>query len=148
MGAMGGSSSGEIDAPLQAVWAIVADVESWPQWQRMLSTVAVEERDADGRPSLCEVVFDAGVQTIRTTQSVRYEPPHALSFAQRRGNLKRLRGGWRLQDAGEGRTRATYELEIEPGGLLGRLVSGSVEERLREVLVTRLPGELRARAES
>jgi ribosome-associated toxin RatA of RatAB toxin-antitoxin module len=145
---MGGSASSEIEAPPDAVWAIVADVERWPEWQRTLTTVAVEERDADGRPSLCEVVFDAKVQTIRTVQRVRYEAPRELTFAQERGNLKRLRGAWRLEDAGEGRTRATYELEVEPGGFLGALISGSVQERLRELLVTRLPGELRARAEA
>jgi ribosome-associated toxin RatA of RatAB toxin-antitoxin module len=146
--ALGGTASTEIDAPLDRVWSIVADVESWPQWQNTLRAVDVEERDAEGRPSLCEVIFDAGVQTIRTLQRVRYEPPQSVSFTQESGSLKSLHGSWRLEGLGDDRTRATYELDVEPGGFLSMLVRGAVEERLREVLVARLPGELKARAET
>jgi ribosome-associated toxin RatA of RatAB toxin-antitoxin module len=145
---LSGTASADIDAPLDRVWAIVSDVEAWPQWQATLSAVDVEERDAEGRPSLCEVIFDAKVQTIRTVERVRYEPPLSLAFSQESGSLKSLHGSWRLEDLGEERTRATYQLEVEPGGFLNMLVKGAVEERLREVLVTRLPGELKARAEA
>jgi ribosome-associated toxin RatA of RatAB toxin-antitoxin module len=148
VGKLSGSAGGDIDAPLDRVWAIVADVEAWPEWQTTLSAVDVEGRDAEGRPSLCEVIFDAKVQTIRTVQRLRYEPPLSLGFAQESGSLKSLHGSWLLEDLGDGRTRATYELEAEPGGFLNMLVKGAVEERLREVLVLRLPGELKARAEA
>ena len=148
MGKLSGSAGAEIAAPPDRVWAIVADVESWSEWQATLSAVDVEERDAEGRPSLCEVVFDAKVQTIRTVQRLRYEPPLTLAFSQERGSLKTLHGSWRLEDLGDGRTRATYALEAEPGGFLNMLVKGAVEERLREVLVLRLPGELKTRAEA
>jgi uncharacterized protein YndB with AHSA1/START domain len=145
---MRGSASTEIDAAVERVWQVVSDVESWPQWQAAMGGVEVEARDADGRPELCQVVFDAKVQTLSTVQRVRYEPPLRLSFEQERGSLKTLRGAWRLEDLGGGRTRATYDLEVAVGGVLGRLVSGAVEDRLRDVLVMRLPGELRARAEA
>ena len=148
VGKLSGNASADIDAPLDRVWAIVADVEAWPGWQATLSAVDVEERDPQRRPSLCEVVFDAKVQTIRTVQRLRYEPPLSVGFVQERGSLKSLHGSWRLEDLGDGRTRATYELEAEPGGFLNMLIKGAVEERLREVLVTQLPGELKARAEA
>lgn len=148
MGKLAGSASADIEAPLDRVGAIVADVEAWPEWQATLSAVDVEERDAEGRPSLCQVIFDAKVQTIRTVQRLRYEPPRSLAFSQESGSLKALRGSWGLQDLGDGRTRATYELEVEPGGFLSMLVKGAVEERLREALVTNLPGELKQRAEA
>lgn len=147
MGKLSGSAGAEIAAAPDHVWAIVADVESWSEWQTTLSAVDVEERDAEGRPSLCEVIFDAKVQTIRTVQRLRYEPPLSLAFSQESGSLKTLHGSWRLEDLGDGRTRATYALEAEPGGFLNMLVKGAVEERLREVLVLRLPGELKARVE-
>jgi ribosome-associated toxin RatA of RatAB toxin-antitoxin module len=145
---LSGIASADIDAPLHRVWTIVADVEGWPQWQETLSAVDVEERDAEGRPSLCEVIFDAGIQTIRTVQRMRYEPPLSLGFSQESGSLKSLHGSWGLEDLGGERTRARYELDVEPGGFLNMLVKGAVEERLREALVTRLPGELKARAEA
>jgi ribosome-associated toxin RatA of RatAB toxin-antitoxin module len=148
VGKIAGSASADIEAPLGGVWAIVADVEAWPEWQETLSAVDVEERDGEGRASLCEVVFDAKIQTIRTVQRLRYEPLQSLAFAQESGSLKSLEGSWRLEDLGGERTRATYELEAEPGGFLNMLIKGAVEERLREVLVERLPGELKARAET
>lgn len=145
MASLSGRASADIDAPLDRVWAVVSDVEAWPQWQATLSALDVEERDAEGRPSLCEVVFDAKVQTIRTVQRLRCEPPLRLAFSQESGSLKSLHGSWRLEDLGDGRTRATYELEVEPGGLLGMFITGAVEDKLREVLVAGLPGELKAR---
>jgi ribosome-associated toxin RatA of RatAB toxin-antitoxin module len=142
------SASADIGAPLDRVWAVVSDVEAWPQWQATLSALDVEEHDGEQRPALCEVVFDAKVQTVRTVQRLRYEPPLRLAFAQERGSLKALHGSWHLEDLGDGRTRATYELVVEPGGMLGMLITGAVEAKLRELLVTRLPGELEARVEA
>ena len=147
MGGLSATASGEIAAPIERVWEVVADLEGWPEWQATIAEIDVEERDAANRPALCEVVFDAKVQTIRTVQRVRYESPHRLTFTQERGSLKSLRGSWTLEDLGDGRTRATYALDVELSGMLGMLVTGAVQDKLRERLVTALPGELRARAE-
>jgi ribosome-associated toxin RatA of RatAB toxin-antitoxin module len=147
MGKLSASADTEIQAPIDHVWGVVADVEGWPEWQATITEIDVEERDAANRPALCEVVFDAKVQTIRTVQRVHYESPHRLAFTQERGSLKELAGSWRLEDLGDGRTRATYALDVEPGGMLSMLITGSVEQKLRGSLVDRLPGELKARAE-
>jgi ribosome-associated toxin RatA of RatAB toxin-antitoxin module len=147
MGNLSAIASTEIEAPIERVWEIVADVEGWPEWQATITAIDVEERDAVNRPALCEVVFDAKVQTIRTVQRLHYESPHLLSFTQERGSLQSLKGSWRLEELGDGRTGATYALDVEIGGMLGMLVTGAVEDKLRERLVTALPGELKARAE-
>ncbi|MEA2150585.1 MAG: hypothetical protein QOD69_2415 [Solirubrobacteraceae bacterium] len=147
MGALKASADAEIEAPIERVWEIVADIEGWPEWQATITEIDVEERDAANRPALCEVVFDAKVQTIRTVQRLHYESPHLLTFTQERGSLKALQGSWRLEDLGDGRTRATYALDVQITGMLGMLVTGPVEDKLRERLVTVLPGELKARAE-
>jgi ribosome-associated toxin RatA of RatAB toxin-antitoxin module len=147
MGNLSASASTEIQSPIDHVWEVVADVESWPEWQATITEIDVEERDAANRPAVCEVVFDAKVQTIRTVQRLHYESPHLVSFTQERGSLKALAGSWRLEDLGAGGTRATYSLDVEPGGMLGMLITGSVEEKLRGTLVDRLPGELKVRAE-
>jgi ribosome-associated toxin RatA of RatAB toxin-antitoxin module len=147
MGALKASADAEIEAPIERVWEIVADIEGWPEWQATITEIDVEERDAVNRPALCEVVFDAKVQTIRTVQRLHYGSPHLLTFTQERGSLKALEGSWRLEDLGDGRTRATYALDVTITGMLGMLVTGPVEDKLRERLVTVLPGELKARAE-
>jgi len=147
MGDLSAVATAEIEAPIEAVWEVVADVESWPEWQATISAIDVEERDAVHRPALCELVFDAKVQTIRTVQRVHYASPHSLSFSQERGSLKSLDGSWKLEDLGDGRTRATYALDVGLGGMLAMLVTGAVADKLRDRLVATLPGELKARAE-
>ena len=47
-----GSSTAEIDAPRDLVWALVQDVESAPEWQGGLKWMHALERDGDGRATL------------------------------------------------------------------------------------------------
>src|SRR5690606_9425093 len=44
-----GERSVEIDAPIEQVFAIAADIERAPEWQGSLQEVDVESRDGDGR---------------------------------------------------------------------------------------------------
>ena len=46
-----------------------------------------------------------------------------------------MHGWWRLEDLGDGRTRATYGLEVDPGRMLGMLLRGPVEGKVRDYLV-------------
>ncbi len=74
-----------------------------------------------------------------------YEGPTRLSWEQVKGDLKHVVGSWDLEDLGDGRTRATYTLEGDPGRMLGMLVRGPVEGQIRKLLVESRPGELKAR---
>lgn len=148
MANLSAQASTEIEATADALWAILQDVEAWPQWQGTLGEVTVQERGAEDRVALCEVVFDAKIQTIRSVLRFAYDPPTRLTFTQDSGSLQAISGAWQLDDLGDGRTRATYELEVEPGGMLGLLLSGSVIEKMRGLLVDPQPDELKARAEA
>ena len=61
--------------------------------------------------------------------------------------MKSLQGWWTFEDLGGGRTRATYRLEVDPGRLLGMLVRGPAEDRVRKALVNDAAEGLRVRAE-
>jgi ribosome-associated toxin RatA of RatAB toxin-antitoxin module len=145
MAKLSGSATTEADASVEALWPIVADVEHWPEWQKTLGAVTILERDGEGRAALVEAQFDASMQTIRSVLRFAYDAPLRLTFTQERGSLQSLHGRWRLTDLSHGRASATYELEVEPGGILGMFLSGSVVDRLREVLISELPDELKAR---
>ena len=54
---------------------------------------------------------------------------------QEKGDVKALTGSWTFEDLGEGRTRATYALEAEPGRMLGMLLRGPVEAKVRDFLL-------------
>ena len=147
MARISGTASSEIDAPVDAVWAVVQDVATWAQWQSTLGQVTVTAQDADGRAAECEADIDAKITQISMRLECSYAPPSRMTFARTAGNLSALEGTWRLDDLGDGRTRATYELEVDPGGVIGFLLNAERKEKLRALLVDARPGELKARVE-
>src|SRR4051812_13399713 len=50
-----GNASTEIDAAIDAVWAVVEDVEHWADWQGTLGEVTVTGKDGEDRVSECKV---------------------------------------------------------------------------------------------
>jgi uncharacterized membrane protein len=147
MAHMGGRASEEIDAPLDEVWGVVEDVLSAPEWQDGLVAMTALETDDEGRATLVEAENDIKVRTVKSQIRFHYEAPGRLSWEQVKGDLKSVEGSWTLEDLGGGRTRATYELDGDPGRMLGMLIRGPVEAAIRGVLVNGRPGELKARIE-
>jgi ribosome-associated toxin RatA of RatAB toxin-antitoxin module len=147
MAKLSGSASTDIGAPVDAVWPIVQDVARWPEWQATLGALEILERDGDGRASLCAVEFDAKVTKIKMKLACSYAPPAQMTFQRVSGDLSSLSGSWRLEDLGGGRTRATYQLDVNPGGVLRFLLNEERLGKLRQTLVDVRPDELKARAE-
>lgn len=145
MGKLGGEASTDLDTPIDAVYALLEDVAIAPEWQSGLMEMDVLSRDAKGRPQRCRTASDAKVKVIKTEVEFSYEPGRAVRWKQVKGDLKSLDGAWLLEDLGDGRTRVTYRLEGDPGRMLGMLVNGPVEQKIREKLVHVRPGELQAR---
>jgi ribosome-associated toxin RatA of RatAB toxin-antitoxin module len=147
MGTIHGERSVEIHAPVVRCFAIAADIERAPRWQAALSAVEVLGRDGDGRATSADAEFDARVRTIRTRLHFTYEPHTAIEWRQERGDVKALRGWWRFDDLGDGRTLATYGLEVDPGRMLGMLLRGAMEDRVREYLLEGAVDGLKRKAE-
>jgi uncharacterized protein YndB with AHSA1/START domain len=144
---LGGSASSEIDAPLEEVWAVVEDVLSAPDWQGGLDAMTALEHDADGRPALVETENDIKVRRVKARIRFRYEGPRRLGWTQEQGDMKSVDGAWELEDLGDGRTRATFNLDADPGRMLGMLIRGPVEAATRAIFVNGRPGELKRRVE-
>ena len=147
MAHMGGSASAEIDAPLEEVWAVVADVLTAPDWQGGLVAMRALETDDEGQATLVETENDIKVRHVKTQVRFSYDPPTTLSWEQVKGEMKSVEGAWTLEDLGDGRTRATYTLDSDPGRMLG-LVLKPVEGVVRGMLVNSRPDELKQRVES
>lgn len=147
MAHMGGSASAEIDAPVDEVWSVVEDVLTAPDWQGGVVAISALERDAENRATLVEIENDVKVRHVKTQVRFHYQPPTVLSWEQEKGDLKSVTGSWELEDLGQGRTRATYSLDSDPGRVLGMLIRGPVEAAVRAILVNARPGELKARVE-
>jgi carbon monoxide dehydrogenase subunit G len=143
-----GSSTAEINAPLQRVWELVEDVESAPQWQGGLKAMHPIEHDAQGHATLCEAENDAKVRTIKSTIRFKYDGPSRLGWTQEKGELKSVEGSWELEDLGNDRTRATYSLEADLGRMLSMVIRGPLVGLLRDMLAGARAGELKKLAEA
>jgi uncharacterized membrane protein len=143
-----GDRTVEIDAPIQRCFDIAADIEKAPEWQGSLKDVDVIERDANRRAALVETKSDAKVKTVRSVLRFSYEEPTAIRWEQEEGDTKALRGWWTLQDLGDGRTRATYGLDVDPGRMLGMLLRGPAEGAVRDFLLGGAADGLKRRAEA
>jgi uncharacterized membrane protein len=130
----------EVDAPIERCYELAADIQGAPDWQETLLDVEVLERDDQKRPLLVETLSDAVVRKARTTVRFSYDPPNGLSWEQVEGDPKWLTGSWEFEDLGEGRTKATYAIESDPGRVLGMLLRGPVQDRVKDHL-TRTPTE-------
>lgn len=147
MGTITGSSAAEIEAPISQVWEVVEDVLAAPEWEGGLKDMQEVERDADGHVTLAESSSDAKVRTLKSIVRFTYDGPTRLTWRQEKGELKSVDGSWELEDLGDGRTRATYRLEVELGRMLGLVIRGPLVDVLRGQLVGARAGELKKRVE-
>ena len=100
------------------------------------------------RPALVETESDAKVKSVRAVLRFSYEPPTDIRWVQEKGDTKSLIGSWTFEDLGEGRTRATYALDADPGRMLGLLLRGPAEGKVRDFLLGDAAAGLKERAES
>lgn len=141
--AIEGSASIEIDAPIAEVFAVAADVENAPRWQPEMKDTEVLERDADGRQVLVHTKTDAKVRTLGSDLRFTYDEPNGLSWVQEDGDVKSVRGSWAFEDLGGDRTRATYEMTVDLGRMLGAVIRGPLVDVLRGQIVDSMPEKLK-----
>lgn len=148
MGILEASRSVEIDAPKSDCYAIIADLPSTPDWQESMKELEVLETDSEGRATLVEIKSDAKVRDVTSRLAFEYQPEDGMTWEQKKGDLKWMKGSWKLEDLGQGRTRATYALKGDTGRMLGLLIKGPVQDKLKEWLTKDAAEGLKARAES
>ncbi|MEA2213674.1 MAG: hypothetical protein QOF83_3622 [Solirubrobacteraceae bacterium] len=111
-----GSCSAEVPFSIERCWALVADIERAPEWQRTLQSVEVRERDDRGRVLVCDTVNDVKLRKVRVRVRVEYDEPNRLRLCYvESDDLDDMDGGWDLERLGPERTRVTYSLGIDPG---------------------------------
>ncbi len=142
------SRSVEIDAPLDRVYAIAADVPGAERWRNQVVEIEVLETDSEGRAVLVEEVTDAKVKKVRTLLRFAYQPPDGMTWEQEKGELKSLTGSWAFEALDEGRTRATFSLDGDPGRVLGLLLRGPAMGIVKDAMTKDPTDGLKRTAES
>ncbi|HET6831462.1 MAG TPA: SRPBCC family protein [Solirubrobacterales bacterium] len=135
MGILTASWTVEIEASRERVFAVAADVPASPAWQPALETVETLETDERGRAILVDTSSDAVVKKTRQRLRFSYDDePEGMSWVQLEGDVKSLEGSWTFVALEPERTEATFELIVDPGRMLGMLLRGPVEGRVKEFL--------------
>lgn len=135
-----------VDASPEECFAVVADIESYPEWVADLKQVDVLERDGEGRPTVA--AFRAAAFGRSTSYTLAYDyakAPEEFAWVQREGDLtNRLDGYYRFRGAPDGRTEITYQLVVE----LRVPLPGFVKRRAEGNILHAAIRDLRSRVES
>jgi ribosome-associated toxin RatA of RatAB toxin-antitoxin module len=128
-----------VDAPPERCWDIATDYERYPTWAKDVKSVAVLERDPDGRGSLVEYRVAGLGRSIRYVLEYDYAAaPGSFSWQLVDGDiLRRLDGRYGFEEEGAG-TRVTYDLAVEvaipmPGVIKRRAAGMIMGTALREL---------------
>jgi coenzyme Q-binding protein COQ10 len=122
-----------INAPPEKVFDVITDYSRYAEFLPEVKKVSVSER----RENEVKVHYEVTVvKTIRYTILAREERPRKMSWSFVDGEMMRdNKGSWVLEPEGEGRTRATYTVEMALGPLVPKaIVNGLVEQSLPKML--------------
>ncbi len=138
----GASRSIVINAPMEKVFDIINDFERYSEFVTEVKEVKVLNRKGDE----CEVQYKVDViKTIHYTIRAKAERPNRLTWSFVKGEfMKDNKGSWVLESAGEGKTKATYTVEMD----LGMFVPKTVVNTLVETSLPKMLEAFKKRAES
>jgi ribosome-associated toxin RatA of RatAB toxin-antitoxin module len=130
-----------IDAPLERVYALAKDVESFPQFMPDVESVNVAERDQSGSRTVTDwvgVARDFKLKIRWTEEDVWDDVAHTCRFHQLRGDYKSYAGTWTFSDD-DGKTlfasSIDYEIEIPMiGALLKAVIGRLMRDNTQKVL--------------
>jgi ribosome-associated toxin RatA of RatAB toxin-antitoxin module len=140
-----GVQSTDVAAGAPAAYAVLADLERYPEWQEFFRSVSVRERDVEGRATLVEARADAKVTSLRLVLRCGYEPARRVTWRSEGGDVRSLTGAFDLEERGPGAARVTFRLEVDPGLRLGLLLRGPVADRVRDRVLDGMLADLRRR---
>jgi ribosome-associated toxin RatA of RatAB toxin-antitoxin module len=127
-------------------FAVVTEVERYPEWVGDLKAVEILERDEDGRAKV--VAFRAAAFGRSTSYTLQYDyskAPEEVSWVQVRGDLtSRLDGAYQFAPSGDGETEVTYKLTVD----LRVPIPGFVKRRAEGHILHAAIRDLKSRVES
>jgi len=128
-------SSIEIDGPLEKVYALARNIESFPEFMPDLKSVRVAERSEDGSRVLSEwvgIVKEFKTTISWTEEDIWDDSAHTCVFSLVKGDYGKYSGKWVFTDLG-GSTRFDSEIEVEYDvPLVGALIKGLIAKKMKE----------------
>lgn len=137
-----------IPVPLQAVWDLMVDIESFPAFMESVQDVRIDSRDGDVRQSSWSVVLKGSILQWTEIERVDHRA-HRIEFHQVDGDLSVFEGSWSTSREA-GMTVVRLECEFEVGiPLLADMLNPVAVRALRanqEQMLDALEGRLEGTA--
>jgi coenzyme Q-binding protein COQ10 len=129
----GASRSVVFNAPMEKCFEVISDYERYPEFLPEVRKIRTSNRKGNE----VDVQYEAEVvKVIKYTVHMREEKPTRVSWTFIDGEfMKDNRGGWVLEDGGNGTTKATYTIEVTVGPLVPKtILNALVDSQLPKLL--------------
>jgi ribosome-associated toxin RatA of RatAB toxin-antitoxin module len=134
-----GTTEETIGASAEAAFAALTDYEAMPSWQGPLKRCDVEERDADGTPTVVAYEIATPIRAVSYRLRHSQDPPASVRGELIDGDVSGFRGEWRFKDLGSERTQVECDMAIDPG----RWVPKRIAKLLHETVLRRAVRDLK-----
>lgn len=138
------SSTITIAAPPEQVLAVIADIDSYPEWTGQIKSAEVVETGPDGRPAQARFVMDAGV--LKDEYVLAYDwndSGVSWELVGKSAVQKSQKGSYSLAPSGSG-TSVTYELAVD----ISMPMLGMFKRKAEKMIMDSALKELKKRVES
>ncbi|PZR16769.1 MAG: cyclase [Archangium gephyra] len=122
-----------INATPEKCWQVISDYERYPEFLPEVKKIRTSNR----RGNEVDVQYEAEVvKVIKYTVHMKEDGPRGLTWSFIDGEfMKDNKGGWKLEDGGNGTTKATYTVDVEVGMLVPKtIVNALVDTQLPKLL--------------
>lgn len=120
-----------IEGPIQAVYDLAKDMESYPDFMRDVESVKVVSRSADRTVTEWETSVD-GTPILWTEEDIFDDANFTIQYQLIEGDLDKFEGVWRFENAAEG-TRVTLTVDYDFGiPELTNLIGPTLEQKVGE----------------
>ncbi|QRK05552.1 SRPBCC family protein [Archangium violaceum] len=129
----GATRSIVINAPPEKVFDVIVDYDHYAEFIPEVKKLRTSDRKGNEVKLHYEVNI---VKTIHYTLLAKEERPKRMSWTFVEGEvMKDNQGSWVLEPEGEGRTKATYTVDMALGPLVPKaIINGLVEQSLPKML--------------
>ena len=125
-----------VNAPLQTVFALARDVESFPQFMPDVESLVVSERSPDGLRTVTDwvgVASDFKLKVRWTEEDMWDEAAHTCRFTQLKGDYTAYGGQWTFTAESPTVTKFASEIDYELDiPLIGPLLKAMVARIMRD----------------
>jgi len=133
----------EIDAPAEALYDVVADIATYPEWATGVKEVEVLDLNEEGLVERARFVLEGFVKEIEYVLRYTHDRPNRLSWVAEEDSkdVRMLEGSYSFSPV-DGATEVVYALTVEPSFTLPGFLRRQAE---KQIVTTALRG-LRKRA--